>query len=107
MDLGLLIADGFAALLVVVTLGLDLAGWRDRIPGLRRSAPRAPGHWLIGAGVGLECGTVFLSGLARYRHWPEQRYHDLHRYVTPAMLVAVTLIIAGAAVQVRSRRPTR
>ena len=103
MNLGFLIFDGFVGLLAVVTLISDLAGRGNWIRGLRRSAPRRPGQRLIGAGVGLECGTIFLSGLARYRHWPEQQYHDMLRYLLPAMLVAVILLIAGAAVSVRSR----
>ena len=52
-------------------------------------------------------GRYRACGLARYRHWPDQRYDDMLRYLLPLMLVAATLLIAGVAVQVRSRRPTR
>ena len=103
MDLSLLIFNGVVALLAVVTLSLDLAGRGNRIRILRRSAPPRPGQRLIGAGVGLNCGTIFLTGLARYRHWPDQRYDDRLRYLLPLMLVAVILIIAGLAVSLRSR----
>jgi hypothetical protein len=106
LNLVLLIALGFAALLAVVTLGSDLAGTRGkRIRILRRSAPLGPGQRLIGAGVCLECGTIFLTALARYRHWSDQRVHDMIGYLMLVMLVAVSLTIAGAAVYVRSRRP--
>jgi hypothetical protein len=107
LDLGLLIFNGFVALLWAVTLSLDLAGRGNWIRILRRSAPPGPGQLLIGAGASLECGTFFLSGLARYRHWPDQRYDDMLHYLLPLMLVAATLLIAGVAVQIRSRRPTR
>jgi hypothetical protein len=109
LNLGLLIAEGFATLLAIVTLASDLVGTRIiRIRRLRRAAPLGPGHRLIGAGVCLACGTIFLTGLGRYWQWPEQRYHGMLSYLMPVMLVAMTLIIAGAVVRARSRRrPTR
>jgi hypothetical protein len=107
LDLGFIIADGFVALLFVVTLISDLTGWGNRIRGLRWSASQGPGQRLIGAGISLECGTFCLTGLARYRHWPHQRHDHMLGYAIPAMLVATILIIAGLAVHLRSRRATR
>ncbi len=108
MNLGLLIFIGLAALLAVVTLISDLAGARgSRIRVWRRSAPLGPGQRLIGAGVCLACGAIFLGELARYRHWPGHRFHHMLGYLMPVMLVAMTLVIAGVAVSVASRRPTR
>jgi hypothetical protein len=106
LELGFVIFDGIVALLFVVTLSLDFAGRGNRL--LRRSAPLSTGQRLIGAGISLECGTFSLTGLARYQHWADQRPDHMLGLVVPAiLLVATILLIAGAAVHVRSRRSTR
>ncbi len=101
LDLTLLISDGLAALATAVILVLDLAG--VRITRRSRQAVKR-GSRLMGAGICLECSIVFLTGLARYRHWSSHIYDGMHSYLMALMLVALGLIIAGITVLLRARR---
>lgn len=106
MALALLIGSGCGMLLTLVVLTSDMMGAiRSSRSGMNEAKEAGvAGRLLFQIGAFVISGIVFVTGVARYRHWSTSLYHGLYIWLKPAMFFGVALVASSVAVSIHRRR---